>query len=154
MQTNKCYVIAIYAPTNPKNQQQASSTTDPFYADLQATINKVPKSDMFLIIGDFNARVGQEQHRTSRNVVGPHAVDTINDNGERLADFCAINNLIICNTFFQHKPVHQKSWMHPGSKTWHMLDYTLVNKQFRSSVEDVRVHCTAAGAIGTRGRNE
>ncbi|CAF3297940.1 unnamed protein product, partial [Rotaria sp. Silwood2] len=142
-------VIAIYAPTNPKTQQQASSTTDPFYADLQATINKVPKSDMFLIIGDFNARVGQEQHRTNSNVVGPHAVDTINDNGEHLVDFCSINNLIICNTFFQHKPVHQKSWMHPGSKTWHMLDYTLVNKQFRSSVEDVRVHRTAAGAIGT-----
>jgi exonuclease III len=142
-------VIAIYAPVNPKNQQQASSTTYPFYADLQATINQVPKCDMLLIIGDFNARVGQEQHRTSRNVVGPHAVDTINDNGERLVDFCSINNLIICNTFFQHKPVHQKSWMHPGSKTWHMLDYTLVNKQFRSSVEDVRVHRTAAGVIGT-----
>ncbi|CAF2569830.1 unnamed protein product, partial [Rotaria sp. Silwood2] len=30
-----------------------------------------------------------------------------------------------------------------------MLDYNLVNKQFRSSVEDVRVHRTAAGAIGT-----
>ena len=39
--------------------------------------------------------------------------------------------------------------MHPGSKTWHTLDYTLVNKQFRSSVEDVRVHRKAAGAIGT-----
>ncbi|CAF4559052.1 unnamed protein product [Rotaria sp. Silwood1] len=61
-------VIAIYAPINPKNQQQVSSTTDPFYADLQATIKKVPKSDMLLIIGDFNARVGQEQHRTSSNV--------------------------------------------------------------------------------------
>ncbi|CAF3935647.1 unnamed protein product [Rotaria sp. Silwood1] len=61
-------VIAIYAPINPKNQQQASSTTDPFYADLQATIKKVPKSDMLLIIGDFNARVGQEQHRTNSNV--------------------------------------------------------------------------------------
>ncbi|CAF3715602.1 unnamed protein product [Rotaria socialis] len=142
-------VIAIYAPINPKNQQQAGSTTDPFYEDLQKKINKVPKCVMLLIIGDFNARVGQEQHRTSSNVVGPHAVDTINDNGEHLVDFCSINNLIMCNTFFQHKPVHQKSWMHPGSKTWHMLDYTLVNKKFRSSVEDVRVHRTATGAIGT-----
>ena len=142
-------VIAIYAPTNPKNQQRTSSTADPFYADLQVTVNKVPKSDMLLIIGDFNARIGQEQHQTSSSVVGPHAVDTINDNGERLIDFCSINNLIICNTFFQHKSIHQKSWMHPGSKTWHMLDYALVNKRFRSSVEDVRVHRTAAGAVGT-----
>ncbi|CAM4833486.1 unnamed protein product [Rotaria magnacalcarata] len=142
-------VITIYAPINPKNQQQASTTTDSSYEDLQTTINKAPKCDMLLIIGDFNARVGQEQHRTSSSVVGPHAVDTINDNGEHLVDFCSINNLIMCNTFFQHKSVHQKSWMHPGSKTWHMLDYTLVNKKFRSSIEDVRVHRTAAGAIGT-----
>ncbi|CAF4976917.1 unnamed protein product, partial [Rotaria sp. Silwood1] len=142
-------VIAVYAPVNPKNQQMASTTTDPFYTDLQSTLDKVPRSDMVLIIGDFNARIGMQQHTTSRTVVGPHAVDTINNNGERLIDFCSLNNLVISNTFFQHKPIHQKSWMHPGRKTWHMLDYTLVNKQFRTSVEDVRVHRTAAGAIGT-----
>ena len=51
-------VVATYAPTNPKTQQQISTTTDPFYADLQATISKVLKSDMLLIIVDFNARVG------------------------------------------------------------------------------------------------
>lgn len=39
--------------------------------------------------------------------------------------------------------------MHPESKTWHMSHYTLVNKQFRTSVEDVRLHLTTAGAIGT-----
>ncbi|CAF5163420.1 unnamed protein product, partial [Rotaria magnacalcarata] len=66
-------VITIYAPINPKNQQQASTTTDSSYEDLQTTINKAPKCDTLLIIGDFNARVGQEQHRTSSSVVGPHA---------------------------------------------------------------------------------
>ena len=139
-------VIAVYAPINPSAD---TSKTDSFYNDLQNTLDKAPNSDMTLIIGDFNARVGIQQHITSRNVIGPHAVDEINYNGERLIDFCSINNLIVSNTFFKHKPIHQKSWMHPGQKTWHMLDYNLVNKQFRSSVEDVRVHRTAAGAIGT-----
>ena len=142
-------IIGVYAPTNPTTQNGIVSRTEPFYMDLQAAIAKVPKGDMLLVIGDFNARVGTDQHLTSRYVVGPYAVDEINENGKHLVDFCSINNLIICNTFFQHKPVHQMSWMHPGSKKWHMIDYTLVNKQFRSSVEDVRVHRTAAGAIGT-----
>ncbi|CAF4222130.1 unnamed protein product [Rotaria sp. Silwood2] len=141
--------IAVYAPINPKNQQMVSTTSDPFYADLQTTLDKVPKGDMVLIIGDFNARIGVQQHTTSRNVVGPHVVDIINESGERLLDFCSLNNVVISNAFFQHNPIHQKSWTHPGSKTWHMLDYALVNKQFRSSIEDVRVHRTAAGAIGT-----
>ncbi|CAF3600487.1 unnamed protein product [Rotaria socialis] len=75
-------VIAAYAPINSKNQQMASTTSDPFYADLQTTLDKVPKSGMVLIIGDFNARIGVQQHPTSRIVVGPYAVDTINENGK------------------------------------------------------------------------
>ena len=60
-----------------------------------------------------------------------------------------MNNLIISNTFFQHKRAHQATWMHPTNKKWHIFDYTLVNRKFRSSVEDVRVHRMAAGTIGT-----
>jgi hypothetical protein len=109
----------------------------------------VPKGDMLLIVGDFNARVGKQDNQGPGNVIGVHTVDDTNENGKRLIDFCNQNNLIVTNTFFQHKPIHQTSWMHPGKKVWHMLDYTLVNRKFRSSVEDVRVHRTAAGAIGT-----
>ena len=101
-----------------------------------------------LIIGDLNARIGKQKHFTSENVVGPHAIDHINENGQRLVDFCTKNNLIISNTFSQHKQVHQTTWMYPKNKKWHMIDYTLLNRKFRSSIEDVRVHRTAAGAIG------
>ena len=39
--------------------------------------------------------------------------------------------------------------MHPGKKTWHTLDYTIVNRKFRSSLEDARFLRKATGAIGT-----
>jgi len=29
-----------------------------FYNDLQASLDSVPKDDMFILVGDFNARVG------------------------------------------------------------------------------------------------
>ena len=76
-------------------------------------------------------------------------MDVENENGMRLTGFCEINNIIISNTFFKHKLMHQTSWMHPGNKIWHMIDYTLVNKKFISSVEDVRMFRRAAGVIGT-----
>ncbi|UJR37458.1 hypothetical protein I4U23_030161 [Adineta vaga] len=41
------------------------------------------------------------------------------------------------------------SWMYPGTKVWHMLDYTLVNRKFRSSIEDIRMLRSAAGVLGT-----
>ena len=39
--------------------------------------------------------------------------------------------------------------MHPDKKTWHTLDYTIVNRKFRSSVEDARFLRKATSAIGT-----
>jgi exonuclease III len=143
-------IIAVYSPTNPPSgQSTATDAADAFYTDLQQTIDKISKNDMVLIMGDLNARVSQQQHLDGSSVVGKHAVDDLNENGQRLIDFCSINDLIIANTLFEHKPVHQTTWMHPGNKKWHMIDYTLVNRKFRSSVEDVRVYRMAAGTIGT-----
>jgi exonuclease III len=143
-------LIAVYSPTNPPpDQPMATDTADTFYIELQQTIEKTPKNDMVLIMGDFNARVSQQQHLDGSSVVGKHAVDDLNENGQRLTDLCSNNDLIIANTFFEHKQIHQMTWMHPGNKKWHMIDYTLVNRKFRSSVEDVRVYRMAAGSIGT-----
>jgi hypothetical protein len=102
---------------------------DKFYADLQDTINNVSSNDMLIIIGDLNARVGenQQQHEIRSNV-GPFTIDVENENGTRLIDFCEINNILLSNTFFKHKLIHQTSWMHPRNKTWHMVDYTLIKK--------------------------
>ena len=142
-------VIAIYSPVNPINKQMADAS-EQFYNDLQDTIDRVSTKDMLLIMGDFNARLGGNQQQQFLNyVVGPFIVDKENENGTKLIEFCSINNIIVSNTFFQHKLVHQTSWMHPGTKVWHMLDYTLVNKKFRSSVENVRMFRRATGAIGT-----
>ena len=143
-------LVSIYAPINAQNTQRTTAeASDTFYLDLQRTIDKIPSSDMILIMGDFNARVGKQKQQTSSGVIGPYATDQLNENGRRLTEFCQHNDLIITNTFFQHKTIHQASWMHPGNKKWHMLDYTLVNRKFRSSVEDVRVQRSCAGTIGT-----
>ena len=128
--------IAVYAPVNPPTIA-ASQSNDKFYNDLQDTLDKVSSSDMIIFMEDFNARTGSMEHNTSPPTVGPFATDSRTNNGERLVNFCVANNVVISNTFFQHKPVHQKSWMHPRTKKWHTLDYTLVNDKFRSSVEDV-----------------
>ncbi|CAF2249578.1 unnamed protein product [Rotaria magnacalcarata] len=127
-----------------------ANDADKFYSDLQDTINNVSTNDMLIIMGDLNARVGgNQQQLASINSVGPFTVDVENENGARLVEWCEINNIVVSNTFFQHKLLHQTSWMHPGNKIWHMIDYTLVNKKFRSSVEDVRMYRRASGGIET-----
>ena len=146
-------VIAVYSPINPISKQMGDES-DKFYNNLQDTINDVSTKDMIIIMGDLNARVGQDQHKLRpqheiRSSVGPFTVDIENENGTKLTDFCEMNNFIISNTFLKHKLIHQTSWMHPRTKRWHMIDYTLINKKFRSTVEDVRMLRKAVGAIGT-----
>ena len=140
--------IAVYAPVNPVNNSMMQASEN-FYRYLQQTIDKVPKQDMLILMGDFNARINQQQISATFRIIGPYTVDTMNENGERLADFCTVNNLVITNSFYQHKTIHQTSWRHPGTKKWHLLDYTLVNIKFRSTIHDVRFYRRAIGSIGT-----
>ena len=78
-------------------------------------------------------------------VIGPYGLSELNENGEQLLDFCAGHDLIVSNTWFQHKPIHQLTWYRNGdrSKAGHLIDLVLVNRKFRSSLLDTRVfRCT------------
>ena len=135
-------IIAVYAPTNPVSSTADSNTpSDDFYHLLQSTISLVPKNDLLVILGDFNAHVGVNTS-SWHSVIGPHTLGECNENGVKMLDFCANNQLLITNTWFQHKPIHQATWFRNGdrSRNGHMIDFVLVNTRFRSSVLDTRVY--------------
>ena len=101
-------------------------------------MDKIPKGDRPLIIGELNAQVGIDQHLTNVNVVGPRAVDAINENGKHLVDICSINNLIICNIFFQQdtNTKKHKEWL-----TEEIMD--IVNKKSIAFLQWQNFHGTA-----------
>ena len=134
--------MGVYAPINPPNSTtEAVGPPEAFYDHLQSTLSSVPSSDLIVILGDFNTRVGSD-FSSWNSVIGPHGVGECNENGERLLDFCSGNQLIITNTWFQHKLLHKATWFRNGnrSRTGHMIDHVLVNKRFRTSVLDTRVY--------------
>ena len=49
-------VIQAYAPTS--NVEEAQQ----FYEDLQDLLELTPKKDVLFIIGDWNAKVGSQEH--------------------------------------------------------------------------------------------
>ena len=49
-------VIQVYAPTS--NAEEAEW----FYEDLQGLLELTPQKDVLFIIGDWNAKVGSQQH--------------------------------------------------------------------------------------------
>ena len=50
-------VIQVYAPAS--NAEEAE--VERFYEDLQDLLELTPKKDVFLIIGDWNAKVGSQE---------------------------------------------------------------------------------------------
>ena len=135
-------IIAVYAPTNPTSStSEAMSPSIEFYNKLQSTIASIPHKDMVIVLGDFNARVGQSSPHC-KSIVGPFTSYNTNDNGSQLLDFCVSNYLIISNTWFQHKSIHRTTWYRNGdrSRTGHMLDNVLVSGTFITGVLDTQVY--------------
>ena len=115
----KVSVIQIYAPTEPSSDNEK----DEFYNQLQQTIDNIPRYDIKLLIGDFNAMISKD--RTGyENVIGPHGSATnTNDNGERMISFCNMYGFSICNSYFKHKDIHKKTWHSPDKITHNEIDY-------------------------------
>ena len=132
--TGHVSVIAVYAPTNEAGNEEE---TKKFYQALQDCVSETPKRDMLLVMGDFNARVGNDADAW-RGTIGRFGPEQQNRNGVKLLDFCAFNSLVVTNTLFQHRFCHQQTWFHPAETTGsgHLMDYVLVNRRFRSSVLD------------------
>ncbi len=51
-------VVSAYAPTLDSEEE----VKETFYACLDETLSRIPKEDKILLLGDFNARVGRDQH--------------------------------------------------------------------------------------------
>ena len=131
-------IIAVYAPTNEPGCVEES---EKFYQLLQECVDEVPKHDMLIVMGDFNARVGNDVGAW-HDVIGRFGPQELNENGERLLEFCSLNGLVVTNTVFQHRSCHQLTWFHPAESggVGHTLDYVLVHRRFRSSILDTRIY--------------
>ena len=129
----KLSIIQVYAPMNEANIEDK----DNFYEQLQTVVDSVHKHDILLVMGDLNAKVGEDNEGYD-NIIGSHGVGERNDNGERLVDFCGLNDLVVTGTIFPHKLIHKHIWTSPGGKTKNQIDHVLVNRQHQTSVMDTR----------------
>ena len=132
----KTTVIQVYAPTNEADDE----VKDDFYEQLQKIVDEVPRHDMLLVIGDWNAKVG-EQQLGEEGIVGRFGmIGERSDNGERFVSFCALNNLAIASTMFPHKEIHRYTWTSPNGQYHNQIDHMAVRSNFKRSVQDVRAY--------------
>ncbi|VDL92889.1 unnamed protein product [Schistocephalus solidus] len=133
-------VISAYDP--PMTGSYVAN--DKFYEDLHALLATVPKVDKLIVLGEFNAR--DETHNAAwQGVLGPRGLGGLNDNGVLLLQTCAVNRLLLTNTFFRLPKQEKATWIHPQSRRWQLLDYVLVTMRDRQDVLVTKVNLEADG---------
>ena len=98
-------------------------------------MDKVVTSDNVLVGGDFNDHVGSDMGGFGE-VHGGLGIGQINDGGIRLLDWAFGKGLHLMNTCFQKRKSRLVTFRSGETET--MIDYTLVNNKYRSSVKDVK----------------
>ena len=69
-------IIQVYVPTSI-----AEAEVEQFYEDLQDLLELTPKKDVLFIIGDWNAKVGNQE---TPGVTGKFGLGVQNEAGQRL----------------------------------------------------------------------
>ena len=129
-------IIQIYAPTEDRDITEKEI----FYISLQQTVEKAQEENKHVfIIGDWNARIGNDSRR-SFGCMGKYGMErTRNGNGDRMLEFCIDNQLLIGNTFYPHKSIHQITFVSEERNVKSAIDYCVYTKNARYAVHDVRV---------------
>ena len=83
---NNITLINVYAPTKGHTDE----IKEQFYDNLQHLLDKTPKSDTIITLGDVNAQLGKE--RLYNTITGQHTLhEETNRNGELLCEFAYSN---------------------------------------------------------------
>ena len=121
----------MYAPHTQKVKND-SKELDELYYDISSTITSIKnssdkKSEIILIGGDFNTKVGKSLNSNSHQdpCIGRYSKGKTNKSGQLLEDWCNIHNWFICNTAFLHPSRHITTWQqHRTNKTKKKVTYT------------------------------
>ena len=109
-------IITCYSPTKVSKETEV----DTFYTQLTDTIREIPKHNVLIIGGDFNAHLGQDNgYKFAYH-------QTTNRNGQMLNDFLIENNMICLNTKLQKW--EEQLWTHLSpNNVKSQIDYLMIN---------------------------
>src|SRR5678815_2678839 len=86
-------IIQVYMPTTDHEYDEIEE----MYEQIQNIIDKQKENLNLVLMGDFNASVGEG---SDEKVVGKYGLGKRNERGQRLIEFRKKNKLVITNTWF------------------------------------------------------
>uniref|UniRef100_A0A8D8V3E1 Craniofacial development protein 2 n=1 Tax=Cacopsylla melanoneura TaxID=428564 RepID=A0A8D8V3E1_9HEMI len=132
------HIIQVYAPTADKSDEEIET----FYEEIESLLKTTKKHDITIILGDFNAKVGD---CVVDGITGAYGLGTRNDRGDRLIEFCQSEDMLVTNTTFKLPKRRLYTWKAPSdginnNVVRNQIDYILVRKRYRNSVKSVKTY--------------
>ena len=76
---------------------------DEFWNDLSVCVESLNKKNNVVVLGDLNARVGNE---VMEGICGKYGVAGRNESGELFLNMCSEHELVVGNTFFKKRLIN------------------------------------------------
>ena len=110
---------------------------------LSNVVNTIPKHNLILELGDFNAHLGRDNFSQAFH-------ENTNNNGRLLVEHCTETNLLVSNLFFTKRPCKQWTFMSDMNDTKSQIDLILVNKTWSNSIH----YCEAYSTFNSLGSDQ
>ena len=123
--------MQTYMPTCEADDEEVLQ----MYSAMQEAIDKTPKKDRLVIMGDFNAQIGSG---TMHAACGLFGYGDINDRGRLLLDWLGDNELVAVNTCFRHRAGQCYTWVSPGGSTKTQIDFIAIRRRDRRECSNSR----------------
>ena len=104
-------ITVVYAPTSDSSEE----AIDQFYEILEKTKEQCKSQEVKMVVGDLNAKVGNDQDDAQR-MVGKHSLGVRNDRGDRWVQWCAADSQVVTNTCYPEHPRRLWKWRSPGGE--------------------------------------
>ena len=138
-------IIWVYAPTSGNDDHEV----DKFYQQLQEIIHQIPKKDILVVQGYWNAECRRDAQADCGDVCGPYCNAETNEGGLRFLEFATVNSPVLTNFLGPHIPSRTWTWHSPDSKHHNQSDYILVRKRFQSAINVHRTKSFPGADIGS-----
>ncbi|KAL3269070.1 hypothetical protein HHI36_008153 [Cryptolaemus montrouzieri] len=129
----KLTLMNVHCPTEEKENE----IKEKFYEMIEEEYDKTPKFDVKIILGDFNAKLGQEE--IYRPAIGKYSKhEESNENGKKLIELATERNLRVVTTYFQHKDIYKGTWISPDNRTVNQIDHMVIESKHAKYIMNVR----------------